>query len=96
MLVARCPRRSVDIGAPGSAVLSTVPGAQYASYSGTSMACPHVSGAAALYKAVYPQANYTQIRNAIFRSAVPTASLAGRVVTGGRLDVRAMLSIVPQ
>jgi len=40
---------TVDIGAPGSSIISTVPGATYANYSGTSMATPHVTGAAALY-----------------------------------------------
>ena len=43
---------TVDIGAPGSAIYSTLPGknntSTYGSYSGTSMATPHVTGAAAL------------------------------------------------
>jgi subtilisin family serine protease len=38
----------VDIAAPGSAITSTIPGDKYGSMSGTSMACPHVSGVAAL------------------------------------------------
>jgi len=85
---------TVDIGAPGSAIWSTVPAsskgkviASYASYSGTSMATPHVTGAAALYASLNPGASAAQIKAAILNSATPTASLAGRCVTGGRLNV---------
>ncbi len=90
---------SVDIGAPGSGIYSTVPKSvkgkivsAYASYSGTSMATPHVTGAAALYAATHPGAPAAQIKNAILSSAVPTASVAGKCVTGGRLDASAALS----
>lgn len=85
---------TIDIGAPGSAVWSTVPASSkgkvvssYASYSGTSMATPHVAGAAALYAARNPGASATQIRNAILSAATATTSLNGRVVTNGRLNV---------
>lgn len=85
---------TIDIGAPGSGVWSTVPvsskgsiASGYASYSGTSMATPHVSGAAALYAARNPGASAVQIKNAILSSATPTASLNGRVLTNGRLNV---------
>ena len=86
---------TIDIGAPGSGIISTVPVASgrrnvtsgYASYSGTSMATPHVSGAAALYKARNPSATAAQIKAAILNAATPTASLAGKVLTGGRLNV---------
>jgi subtilisin family serine protease len=89
---------TVDIGAPGSAIWSTVPvavgkgknatiGSGYASYNGTSMATPHVSGAAALYASLNPGATATQIKNAILSSAIATPSLSGKVVTGGRLNV---------
>jgi subtilisin family serine protease len=82
---------SVDIGAPGSAIYSTLPGknntATYGSYSGTSMATPHVTGAAALYAASHPAPTAQQIKSAILSSAVPTASLAGKTLTGGRLNV---------
>jgi subtilisin family serine protease len=85
---------TIDLGAPGSSIVSTVPGgsksnitSSYASYSGTSMATPHVSGAAALYAAYHPGSSAAQIKSAILGSATPTASLAGKTVTGGRLNV---------
>ena len=86
---------TVDIGAPGSGIWSTVPvssrgktiTAGYASYSGTSMATPHVSGAVAMYKAANPSATAAQIKAAILTSATPTASLSGKTVTGGRLNI---------
>jgi subtilisin family serine protease len=79
--------KTVDIGAPGSAVWSTTAFDTYSSYSGTSMATPHVTGGAALYAASNPGASAKQIRDAITTSAIPTASLAGKTVTGGRLNV---------
>ena len=93
---------TVDIGAPGSGIISTVPTStstgkgknviityvsSYASYSGTSMATPHVTGAAALYAASNPGATAVQIKAAILNSATATASLAGKCVTNGRLNV---------
>jgi len=85
---------TIDLGAPGSAITSTVPASSkgnivsgYASYSGTSMATPHVSGAAALYAAYHPGSTAAQIKAAILGAVTATASLAGRTVTGGRLNV---------
>lgn len=83
---------TVDIGAPGSAINSSVPVNSYASYNGTSMATPHVSGAAALCASMRPGITAQEIRTAILSSAAPTASLAGKTVTGGRLDVSAMMA----
>jgi subtilisin family serine protease len=81
---------SVDIGAPGSAVYSTIPGnkntSKYASYSGTSMATPHVTGAAALYMIHHSGASASQIKGALL-SGVSTSSLSGKTSTGKRLDV---------
>lgn len=88
---------TVDIGAPGSGIWSTVPiagkgknasiGSGYASYSGTSMATPHVSGAAALYASINPTSDAAAIKAAILGSATPTPSLSGKVVSNGRLNV---------
>lgn len=85
---------SVDLGAPGSGIWSTVPVRSkgkvvsgYASYNGTSMATPHVAGAVALYVSSNPGASVSTVKNAILNSTVPTTSLSNKCVTGGRLNV---------
>ena len=83
---------TVDLGAPGSGIISTTAFNSYSSYSGTSMATPHVTGAAALYASVKTGSNAAAIKSAILSSAVPTSSLSGKTVTGGRLDANAALS----
>jgi subtilisin family serine protease len=84
---------TVDIGAPGEAILSTVPVAPgWASFSGTSMATPHVTGAAALCESINPSLSAGQIRDAILNTKAPTNSLVGLTTTGGRLDINAMAS----
>lgn len=88
---------SVDIGAPGSNIYSTLPPSNpskkaaptYGSYSGTSMATPHVTGAAALYAAHHPGSTASAIKAAILSAATPTTSLSGKCTTGGRLNVSA-------
>lgn len=82
---------TVDIAAPGSSIVSTIPGATYASYSGTSMATPHVSGAAALCKAANMAMTASQIRSAVVESVRTTDSLAGKTANAGRLDISALL-----
>jgi hypothetical protein len=85
---------SVDIAAPGVSILSTTPNNTYASYSGTSMATPHVAGAVALLASANPQASPAQIRSAILSSSVPVAALAGKVATGGLLNVAGALAAI--
>ena len=84
---------TVDLGAPGSGIWSTTPTNGYSSYSGTSMATPHVTGAAALYRSTHPSTSAANIKAAILSSAqnTPTASLAGITVTGGRLNVGSLM-----
>ena len=84
---------TIDIGAPAVGVVSTVPAGRrrvrsaYASYTGTSMAAPHVTGAAALYKSQNPNASAADIKAAILNAGVPTNSMSGITITGDRLDV---------
>lgn len=86
---------TVDIAAPGSAIYSTLPGGRYGTYSGTSMATPHVTGAVALYAAEHPDATAAEIRAALLSSAAATPSLGGMTLTGGRLDIGAFLDTTP-
>jgi subtilisin family serine protease len=87
---------SVDVAAPGVGITSTYVGGIYASLSGTSMATPHVAGAAALMLARNPSATVAQLRGALLGSVDPLPSLQGRIATGGRLNAyRAAVAIAP-
>jgi subtilisin family serine protease len=82
--------KSVDIGAPGARILSTVPplvrGAAYEYIDGTSMAAPVVSGVAALVAVANPTATSALIRDIILSTVRPLSSLKGKVVSGGLID----------
>ena len=82
-------RTTVDIGAPGVEIFSTWMGPTnaYNTIQGTSMACPHVCGAAALSWSVDLTAPYSEIRDRLLESALPIPALAGKTTTGGRLNV---------
>lgn len=79
---------SVDLGAPGSAILSTTPNNTYGSLSGTSMATPHVSGAAALVLAANPALSLSELKAVLLDSGDSLPALAGKTVTGKRLNVK--------
>ncbi|HEX9758433.1 MAG TPA: S8 family serine peptidase [Nitrospiria bacterium] len=78
---------TVDLGAPGVNTLSTTPNNTYSVFSGTSMATPHVAGAAALLLSHSPSLTVDQVRSALFNHVDLIPSMAGRTVTGGRLNV---------
>jgi thermitase len=85
-------KKAVDIGAPGSNIFSTYLGSTYKTLSGTSMAAPLVSAAAAMLRAKDSDLTYTQIKDALREHTTPLASLAGKTVSGGLLNVAAALS----
>ena len=77
---------SVHLGAPGNGILSTIPGGAYGSASGTSMATPHVSGAAMLVLSACTLST-SALKAALLNNTDPIPSLLGRTTTGGRLNV---------
>ncbi|EFN51040.1 hypothetical protein CHLNCDRAFT_55404 [Chlorella variabilis] len=84
---------TVHLAAPGT-VLSTFfdSPSSYKYLSGTSMSCPLVAGAVALLLALKPSAGPLEIKQALLSSVDPVAALAGRVSTGGRLNVAAAVA----
>jgi hypothetical protein len=86
---------SVHLGAPSVDIYSTWPSADnaYEFNTGTSMAAPMVAGTAALLRARFPSENAQQIVARILGSVDPLPSLAGKCVTGGRLNLRKALDV---
>ena len=75
-------------------VRATYFGNEYAFLQGTSMATPHVTGAAALAWARVPGASPAQVKDALLQGVDPKPSLAGKVATGGRLNLAGTLGKV--
>jgi len=87
---------SVHIAAPGVKIYSSVKGGKYDWFSGTSMACPHVSGVAALLLSQNPTWNYVQLKQRIIATADPVRGLRKKTVAKGRLNAfNAVNNIVP-
>ncbi len=86
---------TVDLFAPGVDIASTSMGPATDAYrwmDGTSMASPHVAGAAALALGAYPSASTAQLRAALLSSVDVLGALAGLAVTGGRLNADAAIT----
>ncbi len=78
---------SVDLAAPGVSIASTWPGGGYSWSSGTSMATPHVSGAAALLWSASPSSLPLDISTALIAGVDVRPAFIGRTASGGRLNV---------
>jgi subtilisin family serine protease len=89
--------QSVELGAPGVFILSSHGGGDtnYAYFSGTSMAAPHVSGAAALMLAQFPSMTYREVIDRLVAGTDPVDALSGRTISGGRLNLHRSLSQDP-
>lgn len=96
--------RSVDLGAPGVKVFSTTVDNNYsdtvidfagitAHWDGTSMATPHVAGAAALYLSKHPTATAAQIKAALINSVRRTSQMSSKSTSGGQLDMTNLLNM---
>ena len=85
--------KSVDIAAPGTNILSTSFDGEYSYKNGTSMAAPHVAGAAALLKSYMPFLTTLEIKYIILLSGTKYPSLANKLLTGGILNVDSMIKL---
>ncbi len=88
-------KTTVDLAAPGSDILSTVPNGGYQEFSGTSMATPYASGVAALVKAQFPGADMLTLKYRLMGSVDIVNNFVDRTVTEGRLNAAKALSTDP-
>lgn len=79
-------KKSVDVFAPGTQILSTVPHDQFKESQGTSMASPITAGVAALVWSHYPKFNAEEIKGIILQSVNTDPQLTDISVTGGVVD----------
>ncbi len=86
--------QSVDLAAPGSAIVSTyhLANDSYATLSGTSMASPCVAGAAALLKAEFPFESALELKDRLLNTSDLLSSFSGITTSGGRLNLAAALN----
>jgi subtilisin family serine protease len=82
-------KKNVDIFAPGVQIYSSVPNNNYDSFSGTSMASPHVAGVAALIRSYYPQFSAKEVKGIILASG---SELDMQVLVPGHISMKKRMS----
>jgi len=97
---------TIHLGAPGVDIFSTLPPKRlctktsicvtngYGKFSGTSMAAPHVAGAAALLKSRFPNLSIVEIKNRLINTVDIIPALSSNTVSGGRLNIAKALNMV--
>lgn len=88
-------RTSVTLAAPGQWITSTAPGGGYVERSGTSMAAPFVAGAVSLLWDAHPDWSYRQVLDKVKTSVDVLPGFAGKVATGGRINLSKLLASPP-
>lgn len=89
-------KTKVHVGAPGVNIYSSVKGGKYASWSGTSMATPHVSGMAVLLASHEPHLTNIQMKERIVSTARPISGLRGKVKAGLANAYTMLTNTIPQ
>jgi len=79
-------KTTTHVSAPGVNVMSSVAGGGYESYSGTSMATPHVVGVAALVLSKFPNISAVQLKELLMKTSKPLDSLTEKTVSGGMVN----------
>jgi subtilisin family serine protease len=82
---------TVDLGAPGQTIETTIPGG-YGASSGTSEAAPFVSGVAALLAGLHPTYTASQVVQVVDGNTKPLSSLSGKTISGGMVDAYNVLN----
>src|SRR5205823_11074767 len=87
---------SVDLGAPGVDIVSTMLNGAYASQEGTSMSTPQVTGAVALILSQAPGLSALQVKDLLLSRTTANATLAGRSTSGGNLNLGGVFTGGPE
>lgn len=85
---------AVDVAAPGMEILSTYPGGEYLTLSGTSMAAPVVAGIVGLLKAKNRGTKYSDWKTAVRRKVDKPSSLKNKVVYDGRVNLNKAIDYI--